>query len=170
MADPTPEEITKARGIVLEHLGMAGPSFEKVPLAPREGRLVLNIASALAAEREKAKLTQPRCSCCVLVAEFLSDRRQADRLHRLVQSGVKECIAAHGPVTRALVPSAAKRITRNIRNSLRNLYQGESDVGHCMPPVPDEVSVNGNLPGSREPGSLDHAGKTHPGPAIRIAG
>ena len=39
-------------------------------------------------------------------------------LTRLVRRGLSNCIAAHGPITRALIESAVKRVVLNIQNSI----------------------------------------------------
>jgi hypothetical protein len=74
------------------------------------------------------------CARCAeldqIIEEFVEPKFLADRLYRLVQHGLSQCIAAHGPVTREYLPSATKRITQNLRNSLRELLKNSETNGH----------------------------------------
>ena len=53
-----------------------------------------------------------------LRTEEISD----EELMRLISGGLKECVNAHGPVTRELIPSAVKRISGQIKGYI-NEYQ-----------------------------------------------
>jgi len=47
------------------------------------------------------------------------DFRTNGRMNKRVCAGLKQCIDAHGPIDRAHIGSAAKRILRELREELR---------------------------------------------------
>lgn len=92
------------------------------------------ITHAMALHSEPEPTTQtcdhPRCRARDQVLdEFLNSSFLTDRLYRLVQHAMSQCIAAHGPITRDFLPSATKRCAQSIRNSLRELVKLADD--HC---------------------------------------
>lgn len=69
----------------------------------------------------------PPCERCAALEEIINTRFLTDRLYRLVQSALSQTISVHGPITRGFLPSASKRVTQSIRNSLREMLKMEHD-------------------------------------------
>ena len=59
--------------------------------------------------------------------EALEEVFEDKALTRLIKGALSDCISAHGPITRALLGSAIKRVVTNIQNSVHDRERAKRD-------------------------------------------
>lgn len=59
-----------------------------------------------------------------------AEREELDRIMRMVSGALKDTINAHGPVTKKLIPSAAKRISNQLFSALHEENAGQTPQGN----------------------------------------
>lgn len=59
------------------------------------------------------------------IIDCMKDGRELDRIHKVIVGAIKQAIDAHGPITRTMITSAAKRVHTNLKNYAKQVTDDE---------------------------------------------